>query len=515
MIGGPDTTASSVGLPLPPNHGAVGRTLGRVLLALLVATGAGVAVGLCPPLAFLLLAVAMVLFATRRVETLAVVVFWTLPYMSVNLPTGNFTLKMSDAPAYLFAVAWLVRAAWRRERVALPPATAQVLVYLAVLAVSAGLSPEIPTPFRGDLEIPNRNAPELRSLSLIIWLGLSWLVVTGLYNIAGGRVGLYRRCVRAHILSSGVACLISLGMFVLGLRGYQFVEKSGGRNLVFDSGTYFRLAGVAYEPLFLGFYLITVIPVTIAVLVMRPSWMAPWLLRLILALQCAAMFLTFSAGGWAGLCVVLLLLLPLLWPYFSRRSMAGMLAGAALAVVIGAAVIVTHPKWQNIATTMGTKVLQGGDDIRKGEWKVGYALIAHYPVLGVGPGMARFYFSRYHDTIRSMPFSPDYEINNAYINVYAESGLVGLLAFVWCAIAGIAALALVLRRFGPRNVPVLAALCASLVGCATQYASFNALFLVYFPVLIGLATAGARLAPAGAERLDAPSPRRALLRRAA
>lgn len=494
--------------------------LARVAAALLAAAAAGAAIGLSPTVALLLLATAVVLFAVRRVNTLAFVLLWTLPYMSVNLPTGSFTLKMSDAPAYLFAVAWGVRTLWRRDRVAWPPASVQVIVYLAALALSTLFSPVIPQIFRGDLAFPNRNAPELRSLSMIIWLGLSWLVVVGLYNVLGRSPQAYRRGVRVFILSSGLACLISLGMYFLAMHGYHFTEKSGGRDLVFDSGAnaghYLRLAGVAYEPLFLGFYLITTIPVTLTVLLMRPHWMSVWVLRAVLALQCLTMFLTFSAGGWAGLFVVLILLFPMLRPYVSRRSWTVLALGTALTVALCALALATHPKWQSIGTTIGTKVFQGGDDIRKAQWRVGYDLIDDYPILGVGPGMARFYFSRYHDTIRSQPQAEDYEINNVYINVFAESGIVGFAAFFWCAIAGIGALAIAIKRFGMANVPVLTALSASLVGCATQYASVNALFLIYFPVLIGLALAGVRLAHTDAERLPSRAAGiRRLTRRAA
>lgn len=504
--GVPEPTSPRLSAPPPLRLNAAGLgALARVLAALLGAAAAGALIAKAPALALLLIAAAGVLFAVRRVETLALALLWTLPYMSVNLPTGSFTLKLSDAPAYLFAVAWGVRAVWRRDRVVWPPASAQVLVYLAALALSAMFSPAIPSVFRGDLQIPNRNAPELRSLSLIIWLGLSWLVVVGLHNVLGKSQEAYRRGVRAHILSSGVACLISLAMYVLATRGYNFIEKSGGRNLVFDSGAnagnYLRLAGVAYEPLFLGFYLITALPVTLAVLLMRPGWMPLWALRVVLLLQCVTMFLTFSAGGWAGLLVVLLLLTPLLRPHVSRRSWVALFGGAIVAVVVCAAALATHPKWQSIGTTIGTKLFQGGDEVRKAEWKVGYGLIADYPALGVGPGMARFYFSRYHQTIRSQPMAEDYEINNAYVNVFAESGIVGLAAFLWCGLAGVGALARTIKRFGVANVPVLTALAASLVGCATQYASINALFLIYFPVLIGLAVAGARLAHTDAERL--------------
>ena len=121
-----------------------------LLRAAVVAAGAaalGAAIAEQPMLAFLALALAVVLMATRAVAFLSVALFWTLPYMAVNLPTGSFTLKLCDSTAYLFAAAWAARALLRRERIAFPPATLQVLVYLAVMAVSAALSPRVPYPY--------------------------------------------------------------------------------------------------------------------------------------------------------------------------------------------------------------------------------------------------------------------------------------------------------------------------------------------------------------------------------
>lgn len=471
---------------------------GRLLAALVGAGLLGVAAAYSLSAALLAMVAAVVVFAACGLEALSVLVFWALPYMSLNLPTGGFTLKLCDGAAYLFTVAWLVRTVLRRERIALPPATVQVLVFLAVLAVSAMCSPNIPAIYSNDLSPTNRNAPDYRSFSLIIWLGLSWLVVVALYNVVGSRPDLYRRCVRAHILSSGLACLISLGMYGLGLYGFRFNEASGGRSLIFDTGRYLRLAGVAYEPLFLGFYLLTVIPVTLAVRAFHPEWLSRRICNFVLGLQTVAMALTLSSGGWAGLVVALMVMALLLRPRVLRPRV---VVSAGIVIALAVIVFVALPKLQSIVGDTTDKITNGGDGSRKMEWRVGYDLIDNYPVLGVGPGMARFYFTRYHKMQRTIPFGVDEEVNNVYINVLAENGIVGFIAFAACAIAGIAGLARPLRRLGPQRLPLLCAYFASLIGVAAQYSSLNSLFLVYFPVLVGLACASARLAPSGVEAL--------------
>ena len=142
--------------------------------------------------------------------------------------------------------------------------------------------------------------------------------------------------------------------------------------------------------------------------------------------------------------------------------------------------------------------------IRKQEWQVGYGVIGDYPVLGVGPGMARFYFPRYHPQFRSQLGTMDMEINNLYLNVTAETGTLGLLAFCWMALAGMGGLLEALWRGGGlARLPALTALFASLVGCAAQFMGSNTLFLVYFTALIGLACAGARVAATGMEQQTA------------
>ena len=90
------------------------------------------------------------------------------------------------------------------------------------------------------------------------------------------------------------------------------------------------------------------------------------------------------------------------------------------------------------------------------------------------------------------------EVNNLYLNELATSGIIGFVLFGCMLLKGASVPLRPLLRWGPRRVPVLTALSASLIGCLVQYMSLNPLFLIYFCVAVGLTFAAARAAEAGA-----------------
>ena len=183
----------------------------------------------------------------------------------------------------------------------------------------------------------------------------------------------------------------------------------------------------------------------------------------------------------------------------SRRVIALIGAGA---VVLATLVVVAYfaiPTIKLITNVTVAKWISGTDTMRQAEADVGYATFSAHPLLGVGPGMDNFYFPRYYGMLITLTSGPGMEINNLYITVAAETGIIGILAFGWLGIAGIGALFAALRRYGPENRPVLTALSCSLVGCALQYLSLNPLFLIYFTALVGIAVTGMRVASSGIE----------------
>lgn len=483
------------------NEPGRGLPRGWVVAGLALSILLGAAVGVFPLFAFLFIALAVVIISVISLERLAILFFWTLPYMVANLPTGSFTLKLPEVFGYLFATAFFARALIRKEKVALPPATLQLICYLGALALAAALAPNIPGPFMGKIASTDRNSPTLRPLSIIIWIGLSWMVVIALYNLVGSQPKLLWKCARAHVLSGGLAAAISLIIYVLALRGFRVVNVASGdlgRNLVTDSGEGLRLAGVAYEPLFLAFYLQTVIPITAVAMLAYPKWIPRWVCAVSLLAQVMAMLLTVSSGGWAGALLALALLIPArLISRIPRRARIGILAGTMVVLGMALMVAVAQQSFTTIATNAAGKILGGGDRVRQAEWTAGYRMFAARPLTGFGPGLTSYHFPEYHPGMWSMVLSGLPEVNNLYLNELASSGIIGFALFGLLLLKGVTVPLRQLVRWRPYRVPILTALSASLVGCLVQYMSLNPLSLIYFCAVVGLTYAAARAAEAG------------------
>jgi len=484
-----------------PNQPRRALVAGRAAMIFLGAAAAGVAVAWFPPLALLLCGLAVVVAASRITEALSVLLFWTLPYLILNMPTGAFTLKLPELVAYIFAMAVVVRVVVRRETLALPPATVPVVVFLAVQAISTALSPVVPVPYEGGFSPTDRNNVNFRAASVVIWLGLSWLVVVALHHVVGSRPSLYKRCVRAHILSGTLACVISLVVYALAFRGLQFSIGGQGRSIVYDTGSYLRLSGVSYEPALFAFYILTVLPVTLAVLLVRPGWLPRRVAAFAFIVQVIALVLTFASSGWASVAAALVVLALFLrpTPQQKRRALGLALAGGVVvAALLGLAL--SNPLIAHILLDPVGKITGGGYAERNDEITAGYAMFHAYPWLGVGPGMAPFFFARFHPAVRNTIMGDVHTVNNLYASTLAENGIIGMVSLICCAAVGLFALLIAIRRQGAVNMPILSALTASLLGTIVHFWSDQILFLVYLAGLLGLATAGERVAGSGVER---------------
>lgn len=475
---------------------------GVILAGLAGSVGVGCLVAKFSLAALLIIALTCVVFAMPFVDQLAVLTFWLLPYLILNLPTGGVTLKVPELTAYLFMAATLARALMRRERIALPPATFYVLLFLATLALSAAVSPRIPAPYWGGYS--GLQSPNSRSFGLIFWLCLSWLLVVSLYHAVGRSPSLYRRCVCAHIWSGAIVSVIGIAAYVATLRGGSWGLAAVGhsRGMVFSGGGSFRLTGVSYEPLLFAFYLMTVIPVALTVAFYKQDWMPHRVVIGALFLMGIALLLTFSAGGWAALVVVLVFMIWLFRPQrIDYKKVLPFLLPALLPVLLVGVFYFLNPKMTNIINATVGKIASGGYKMRAEENLTGWRVFEAYPLLGVGPSMTTFYFPVYHPSVRSMDNdSISYFVNNLYITTLAEGGVVGFAALALCGIFGLAALWRPILRWGPRQVPILTGLTIALIGCAVQYWNTTNLFLIYFPALVGLACAGERLALTGPEQ---------------
>lgn len=501
--------AGYVDAPPPASLSVKTRISWSALLAgLALIAGLGCVIAKVPLVALLIVALTFVVFAMPFVNVLAVLTFWLLPYLILNLPTGGGTLKVPEVTSYLFMAATMARALLRRERIVLPPATFQVLLFLAVLAFSAAVSPLIPSLYWG--KFSGILSPNTRSFGLLFWLCLSWLLVISLYHVVGSSPALYQRCISAHICSGGIVSLIGIVAYISTLHGgaWALAAVGNSRGMVFSGGGSFRLTGVSYEPLLFAFYLMTVIPVALTVAFYKQDWMPRQIVGMALVLMGIALLLTFSAGGWIALVAALVLMARLFRPQrIDYKKILPFLLPALLPILLAVIFYFLNPKVARVINFTVEKIASGGYKMRNEENLTGLRMFENHPWLGVGPSMTPFYFPVYHPSVRSMDNGEiSYFVNNLYITTLAESGILGFVTLVLCGIFGLAALCRPILRWGPRQVPVLTGLTIALVGCAIQYWDTQNLFLIYFPALVGLACAGERLALTSAEQQTSAAP---------
>lgn len=145
-------------------------------------------------------------------------------------------------------------------------------------------------------------------------------------------------------------------------------------------------------------------------------------------LQVLALYLTYSYGAWlgvlAGFAFVFVIMLKRPRPRYSR------LIGLVLLLVILAFV------WQ----IPGQK-FQGFLDFsypslkaRLAIWQSGWEIIKDHPLIGIGPGMFQQYYLDYQSRFEPYPEWAVPQPHNLFLAFWLQTGLLGLLGFVWLII---------------------------------------------------------------------------------
>ena len=175
------------------------------------------------------------------------------------------------------------------------------------------------------------------------------------------------------------------------------------------------------------------------------NWIA--LAVLCAALTSAALWLTGSRMAFAAtsITVAALALVTLRTATNVARRLA---AGAVVVLLLAgtAALFVWYPEGRNLAASSALAV-------RVGLWRAGLEMAADYPIFGVGLGRFYHHSSRYaQDTLTTYGFTNENAHNN-FIQILAELGIPGLVAFV---VLVFAALSLAYRHERPRPLHVTA-----------------------------------------------------------
>jgi putative inorganic carbon (HCO3(-)) transporter len=314
---------------------------------------------------------------------------------------SGFAISLTTlALAGLYA-AWLVDRLTGRDRASVPTALVRPLgAFLCVAAATVVVARDI----------------GLYSRGLFLWVELFLVYVYLVGNIRS------REDVHFVVtwLFAGLV-LESLIILGLGLTGHSF-DVVGFKGRVDESTGEWgaRFAGTVGSPNNAGEYLELLLAPAVAVLASTVGRFCKTLAGLGLALGLAALIGTFSRGGWLATALSMAIVCVALWRRGRLSRVVPWLAGVVVAVAL-----IFHDSISARLT---------GDDYGAAHARVplmttAFRMIGDQPLLGVGLNNFTAALPDYAPLHQDNGFL--YTVHNQYLNIWTETGVVGLAAFLW------------------------------------------------------------------------------------
>lgn len=223
-----------------------------------------------------------------------------------------------------------------------------------------------------------------------------------------------------------IESLIIIGVYVT---GYDLSFAGIGTRVdpSYTTGQFFRPGGTIGSPVVAAGYLSLLLAPAISLQLTRLGRGYKWLGTLAFGFGVLALILTFTRGGWVAFAVSVGLLCLLAW----QRGWLPLRVPLAIGVLGGLVGFLFY-------AAVSTRIF--GDDLgsafsRIPLMKLALRMIADSPVLGIGANN----FSLMIDQYARAGFAGVwvYTVHNKYLLVWAETGIGGLVAFMWFLVATI------------------------------------------------------------------------------
>ena len=233
-----------------------------------------------------------------------------------------------------------------------------------------------------------------------------------------------------------------------------WVLDTAGLTARVDHDGYARVGGTVGDPNGAGAYFALLLVPALAVLLAPVGRGLRRLAAGALVLGLFGLVVTFSRGGWLGFAVALALFCAVGWHrrWFSLK--APLVVGLALLAVL-------VPLGGSVADRL-TQSDQGAAASRTPLAETALRMSQDHPLLGVGSNNYTVAMPTYETRDRAAEWA--YTVHNKYLLVLAETGVVGLVAFLWFLVAGLRAGARASRARDPALAMIAVAFAAGLVG---------------------------------------------------
>ena len=390
--------------------------------ALVIAAGLGIGIALLPLTwaVVLILGAAAVLATLVRPQLGVLLVVLAIPFGSLRqMRLGAMNVGGTELFVALVIAAWLMRMTATRERaVRWPPLTLPLVLFLLVLCFSS---------------------LESTSLQYSIKELAKWVEVLALYTLVSNEVsGRWR----------GVLVFVLLGVGALAaLQGiYQFVFQIGPEEFVLF-GRFMRAHGTFEQPNPYGGYLGLTLPLAAGLVF---AWIVPmgrristrWLVWAVGtgALMALALVMSWSRGAWLGGGAALGVMIIAVAVRSGRAAVLGMVFAVLLVclLLVGGVSVLPESLIQRFADFVpylgvmdvrGLEVTDANFAVleRMAHWQAALGMWTDHTWLGVGIGNYEAAYARYALPHWSLPLG---HAHNYYLNIAAEAGLAGLLAYL-------------------------------------------------------------------------------------
>jgi O-antigen ligase len=235
-----------------------------------------------------------------------------------------------------------------------------------------------------------------------------------------------------------IIVLLCIASVTMACYGYmQEFLNIGPSSFVRDNSL--RVYGTFGQPNPFAGYINMTLMITLALTLLARSWRAAILAGLVTLCLFGVEYFTNSKGGLLALAVTTLFIL---FVGFPRLRVLFSAAGIALLGAIEALLAGRLPA--GLFLPLLTKIGLIGisfdapspdnyaNSERVAHWYVGIQMVIHHPLLGVGIGNYEFNYAQYAPGIFVLPLG---HAHNYYINMAAETGIIGLLCFLAFLIA--------------------------------------------------------------------------------
>lgn len=195
-----------------------------------------------------------------------------------------------------------------------------------------------------------------------------------------------------------------------------------------------------------------ILPAVVLSLVAIFAWQGPYKKALAITMylvNTSCLVLTFSRGGWIGLVVSTLVVLPLLvywWsvymPPFWQKWAIWILLGGSLGLLLIAVLFVEPVQTRVVSIFAGRG--DSSNNFRINVWNSVFKMIHDYPIFGIGPGHNTF------NKVYPLYQLPKFSALSAYsilLEITVEMGFVGLGIFLWLLIVSFNSAFVQLGRF--------------------------------------------------------------------